>query len=379
VTTTKTIQIVDLQSQYQRLKSEIDPAVQAVMTDGNFINGKQVSQFADELSAYTGSRFTIPCANGTDALQLAYMALDLKPGDEIIIPAFNYVAAAEAACLLGLTVVFTDVDPGSFNMDPATIESKITPATKAVVAVHLFGQGCDLDAISSICEKHNLYLIEDNAQAIGAEMTKGKFAGKKLGTIGHIGTTSFFPSKNLGCMGDGGALFCQEEELAARIKMMANHGQKVKYHYDYIGINSRLDTIQAAILRVKLEHLDEFTRARQNAASAYTHILKEKKGITPPAISPFSSHVFHQYTILFENSESRDLVKAQLQEAGIQSMIYYPSSLHLQKAYAETNLHSGSFPVSESLCERVLSLPMHSEMTNELVEFICSKIDVSHR
>jgi dTDP-4-amino-4,6-dideoxygalactose transaminase len=377
VITIKPIQIVDLQSQYQRLKSEIDPAVHEVLTDGNFINGKQVAQFADELSAYTGSRFTIPCANGTDALQLAYMALDLKAGDEIIIPAFNYVAAAEAACLLGLSVVFTDVDPMSFNIDPAAIESKITPATKAIVAVHLFGQGCEMEAIFSICEKYNLFLIEDNAQAIGAEMTQGKFAGKKLGTIGHIGTTSFFPSKNLGCMGDGGALFCQDEVLAARIKMMANHGQKVKYHYDYVGINSRLDTIQAAILRVKLGHLDEFTKARQNAASAYTGILNKKNGITPPAISTFSTHVFHQYTILFENNETRNRVKTQLQEAGIQSMIYYPSSLHLQRAYAGTYLPEGSFPVSENLCRRVLSLPMHSEMTNELVEFICSNITIN--
>jgi UDP-2-acetamido-2-deoxy-ribo-hexuluronate aminotransferase len=377
VTTIKPIPIVDLQGQYHRLKSEIDPAIQEVLTDGNFINGKQVSLFADELSKYTGSLFTIPCANGTDALQLAYMALDLQPGDEIIIPAFNYVAAAEAARLLGLNVVFSDVDSVSFNIDPSAIESKITTATKAVVAVHLFGQGCDMEAITSICEKHNLFLIEDNAQAIGAEITQGKFAGMKLGTIGRIGTTSFFPSKNLGCMGDGGALFCQDEELASRIKMIANHGQKVKYKYEFVGINSRLDTIQAAILRVKLNHLDEFTTARQNAAAAYTRILKERVGITTPAISQFSTHVFHQYTIRFENLETRNQVKARLQENDIQSMIYYPSSLHLQKAYAGTHLPAGSFPVSESLCERVLSLPMHSEMTNELVEFICSKIDIS--
>lgn len=371
---TKTVPIVDLQGQYFRLKNEIDAAVSEVLAEGNFINGKQVSQFSDELSAWMGSRFTIPCANGTDALQLAYMALALQPGDEVIVPAFNYVAAAEAARLLGLTVVFADVDPYSFNLQPDGLESKITPKTKAIVAVHLFGQGCDLDALSGICRKHQIYLIEDNAQAIGAEMTEGRFKGKKLGTIGDIGTTSFFPSKNLGCMGDGGALFCQDEELAIRIKMMANHGQKTKYQYDYVGINSRLDTIQAAVLRAKLPHLNSFIQTRQKAALEYNRILSAK-GIETPATLPFSTHVFHQYTIKLENEIVRNRVKKELQDEGIQSMIYYPTSLHQQKAYSGKSEVEGLFPESEKLSRQVLSLPMHSELDLEQVAFICSKIN----
>jgi dTDP-4-amino-4,6-dideoxygalactose transaminase len=372
--TSKTIQIVDLQSQYTRLKSEIDWAIQEVLNESNFINGKQVSLFAQELSAYLGSAFTIPCANGTDALQLAYMALDLKQGDEIILPAFNYVATAEAACLLGLIPVFADVDPLSFNLDPVSVETKITVKTKAVVAVHLFGQGCEMEALLGICRKHNLFLIEDNAQAIGAEITEGQLKGKKLGAIGDIGTTSFFPSKNLGCMGDGGAVFCQEASLAERIKMLANHGQKLKYQYETIGINSRLDTIQAAILRVKLRHLDSFSKTRQDTAGLYSELLSEKSGIRTPSVSGFSTHVFHQYTIRFEDKEKRDQVKELLGNEGIQTMIYYPQSLHLQKAYLTLGNQPGDFPVSEQLSGQVLSLPMHSEMTEEIVRYVCSKI-----
>jgi len=375
LTTSNSIQIVDLQNQYNRLKPEIDKAIEEVLTEGNFINGKQVSLFTEELSSYLGSNHTIACANGTDALQLAYMALELQPGDEIIIPAFNYVAAAEAARLLGLKVVFADVDPISFNLDPLDLEAKISPATKAVVAVHLFGQACDLERISEICKTNHLFLIEDNAQAIGAEITEGKYQGKKLGTIGIIGTTSFFPSKNLGCMGDGGALFCQDPELATRIRMLANHGQKTKYQYDYIGINSRLDTLQAAILRVKLRHLDSFTATRQAAARGYSQNLNKIDGITTPEISRFSTHVFHQYTIQFQNEAIRNRVKQNLNESGIQSMIYYPGCLHIQKAYASKAVPKGSFPVSEHLCERVLSLPIHSETNAELVSYICSKIE----
>jgi dTDP-4-amino-4,6-dideoxygalactose transaminase len=359
-------QMVDLKGQYTRYKSEFDLAIQEVMDEGNFINGKQVGQFSQQLAAYLGSHFVIPCANGTDALQLAYMALNLRPGDEVIVPAFNYVAAAEAAVLLGLKPVFADVEPGTFNLDPESARAAIGPKTKALVAVHLFGQGCNLELLDEICREAGIHLIEDNAQAIGAEITSGKFAGKKLGTIGIVGTTSFFPSKNLGCMGDGGALFCQDEELASRIRMMANHGQKVRYQYDEIGINSRLDTIQAAVLSVKLKYLDEFNRVRQEAAAVYNRELQYNPAVQVPVQAQWSSHVYHQYTLTFQDQAARDEARKKLTDAGVQSMIYYPRPLHLHPAYLSPDVPEGSFPVSEALSSRVLSLPVHSEMTADL-------------
>ncbi len=367
-------QMVDLKGQYSRYKTEFDQAIREVLEEGNFINGRQVAEFSQSLATWLGCRFVIPCANGTDALQLAYMALDLKPGDEIVVPAFNYVAAAEAAVLLGLVPVFADVDPHTFNLDPASARAAIGPKTKAVVAVHLFGQGCDLEALDALCREKGIFLIEDNAQAIGAEITLGKFAGKKLGTVGDIGTTSFFPSKNLGCMGDGGALFCQEEELAKRIRMMANHGQQVRYQYDAIGINSRLDTLQAAVLGVKLKYLDEFNKTRQQAAMVYNKELSALTGVQTPSIAPWSSHVFHQYTLSFSDQIARDQARQQLSLAGIQSMIYYPRPLHLHPAYLSERFPEGSFPVSERLSASVLSLPVHSEMTTELAVEIASHL-----
>ena len=363
--------IVDLQGQYQRLKSEIDPAIQKVLDEANFINGNQVKEFAAELGKFLGSPFVIPCANGTDALQIAFMALNLKPGDEIIVPAFNYVAAAETAALLGLKPIFVDADPQTFNIDPSKIEAAITPKTKAIVPVHLFGQACDLESIMKIAESHNLYVVEDNAQAIGAKMTYGKYAGKMLGTIGHIGTTSFFPSKNLGCMGDGGALFSNDKELASKIQMISNHGQKVKYQYEMVGTNSRLDTLQAAILQVKLQHLDSFTVSRQKAASVYDNLLGKSKQITIPVRTKHSNHVFHQYTILLENEEMRQSLKSKLEINGVQTMIYYPSGLHFQEAYQYLENLKEGFPVSNFLSQRVLSLPMHSELNEAHAEEIC--------
>ena len=359
-------QMVDLKGQYQRFKPAFDHAIQDVLNEGNFINGHQVSDFSQALSKWMDSAFVIPCANGTDALQLAYMALDLQPGDEIIVPAFNYVAAAEAAVLLGLIPVFADVDPETFNLDPEAARKAIGPKTKALVAVHLFGQGCDMEALDDLCRQKGIFLIEDNAQAIGAEITRGKFAGKKLGTMGIIGTTSFFPSKNLGCMGDGGALFCQEEAMAARIRMMANHGQRVRYQYDEIGINSRLDSIQAAVLGVKLPYLASFNQTRQMAAAVYDRELASSSGIQIPFRAGFSSHVFHQYTLTLETEEIRNQVRQRLAEEGVQSMIYYPRPLHLHPAYQSEKYPKGCFPVSENLASRVLSLPIHSEMTEAI-------------
>jgi UDP-2-acetamido-2-deoxy-ribo-hexuluronate aminotransferase len=371
-------QMVDLKGQYLRYKPAFDHAIQEVLNEGNFINGHQVSDFSQALSKWMDSAFVIPCANGTDALQLAYMALDLQPGDEILVPAFNYVAAAEAAVLLGLIPVFADVDPETFNLDPESARMSIGPKTKALVAVHLFGQGCNMEALDDLCREKGIFLIEDNAQAIGAEIIQGKFAGKKLGTMGIIGTTSFFPSKNLGCMGDGGALFCQEEAMAARIRMMANHGQRVRYQYDEIGINSRLDSIQAAVLGVKLPYLASFNQTRQMAAAVYDRELASSSRMQIPFRAGFSSHVFHQYTLTLETEEIRNQVRQRLAEEGVQSMIYYPRPLHLHPAYQSEKYPKGSFPVSENLANRVLSLPIHSEMTEaiamEIAGLVCQSI-----
>jgi dTDP-4-amino-4,6-dideoxygalactose transaminase len=291
------------------------------------------------------------------------MALNLRPGDEIIVPSFNYVAAAEAAALLGLVPVFADVDAGTFNLNIHSAREAISPKTKAIVAVHLFGQGCDMEELEELCREKGIFLIEDNAQAIGAEITARRFAGKKLGTIGIIGTTSFFPTKNLGCMGDGGALFCQDEALAHRIRMMANHGQKIRYQYDEIGINSRLDSLQAAILGAKLPYLKLFNETRQQTAAIYDRALSGISGLVIPQRAPGSSHVFHQYTLTLDSEELRNRVRQALAAQGVQSMIYYPRPLHLHPAYQSERFPDGSFPVSEQLCCRVLSLPIHSEMT----------------
>jgi UDP-2-acetamido-2-deoxy-ribo-hexuluronate aminotransferase len=370
----KNLPIVDLQGQYKRLKHEIDAAILEVLDAGNFIQGAQVKSFAGNLARYLGCEEVIPCANGTDALQIAYIALDLKPGDEVVMPAFNYVAAAEAAALMGLKPVFADVLPGTFNLDPEKAEAAIGPKTRAIVPVHLFGQACDMDAIMEIAQKHGLFVIEDNAQAIGAQWNSGKYSGKKLGTIGHIGTTSFFPSKNLGCMGDGGALTTRDSILAEKIRKICNHGQSTKYRYERIGVNSRLDTLQAAILEVKLRHLDDFIAARQKAASHYDSKLKGISGIIIPERDHRSTHVFHQYTIRTEVPADRDKIKKQLEMSGIQSMIYYPKPLHMQEGYHYLGYGEGAFPVSNGLCASVLSLPMHTELDEEKIDFICQPL-----
>lgn len=368
------IQIIDLPSVYQRLKPEIDAAIQSVLDQSNFINGQPVKQFTSELSEFLGGPHVVPCGNGTDALQIAYMALDLKPGDQVIMPAFNYVAAAEAASLLSLKPVFVDSDPYSFNMDPDKLRDTINPEIKAIVVVHLFGQATDMEAVMAISEKYGIPVIEDNAQAIGAEITTGKYAGKKLGTIGHVGTTSFFPSKNLGGMGDGGAITTTDDVLFEKIKMICNHGQKVRYYYEIVGVNSRLDTIQAAILSVKLRHLNDFTKRRQNAADRYDKAFKNRADVFIPARASFSTHVFHQYTLMVKDEETRNGLKKWLMERGIQSMIYYPNSIHLQPGYTFLNYSKGDFPIAEMQTTMVLSLPMHSELKEEVQSRIIDSV-----
>lgn len=367
--------IVDLQKQFQRLKSELEPALLNAASNAAYIQGPEVKEFSQKLAEFLNVGFVIPCGNGTDALQIAYMALGLKAGDEIIVPAFNYVAAAEAACLLGIWPVFADVEPDGFSVDIQKVEGAITSRTKAIVAVHLFGQACDMERLTAIASAHGLFLIEDNAQAIGAEMIAGTHAGKKLGSIGHIGTTSFFPSKNLGCMGDGGAITTNDEQLAIRCRQIANHGQLSKYQYERIGINSRLDTLQAALLLVKLKHLPDFTRRRQQVAQAYDQHFAGNEGLlVTPARLPWSSHVFHQYTIKLQHAADRNRLQTQLLEKGIQTMIYYPTSLHVQAAYRFLSYEQDQFPVSNDLSERVLSLPMHTELSADEVAEIAESV-----
>ncbi|HRH36249.1 MAG TPA: DegT/DnrJ/EryC1/StrS family aminotransferase, partial [Catalimonadaceae bacterium] len=329
----KKIQMVDLKAQHDELSSELTQAIQSVVNSSQYINGEEVIQFSSELSSFLGGAEVIPCGNGTDALQLAYMALELQPGDEVIIPSFNYVAAAEAACLLKLKPVFAEISNDHFCIDPKSVEKLINSKTKAIVAVHLFGQGCDLESLTSISNQYGLVLIEDNAQSIGAVSQQKSTFGKPLGTIGGVGITSFFPSKNLGAMGDGGAVFCSDPELADQIRMMANHGQRVRYRYEKIGINSRLDAIQAAILRIKLPWLGSFNERRLEVANRYDAWLGNHPGIRIPERNSFSNHVFHQYTIQLKDKDTRNELQAWLAEWGIQSIIYYPIPLHLQPAY----------------------------------------------
>lgn len=369
--------MVDLQSQYLRIKSEVDLAMQEVLMSTAFIQGPQVKIFAEALSKYNQGVNVVPCANGTDALQIAMMALDLKRGDEIILPVHTYVATAEVIALLGLTPVFMDVDATTFNIDTNQIEEKITSKTKAIVPVHLYGQCADMEPILEIAKKNNLFVIEDLAQALGADYTFKSGSVKRAGTMGTIGCTSFFPSKNLGCYGDGGALFTNDSLLAEKIRMIANHGQKVKYQHDIIGINSRLDTLQAAILNVKLKYLDEYTRKRNEAADFYDSHLSGLRFVDIPVRAKNSTHVFHQYTIKI-NGIDRDELKKYLEGKGVPSMIYYHIPLHLQKAYKRDGFGEGSFPVAERLSKTVLSLPIHTEMTEEELTYICDTIKSYH-
>jgi UDP-2-acetamido-2-deoxy-ribo-hexuluronate aminotransferase len=367
------IRMADLYTQYLRIKEDIDQAIQEVLDSTAFIQGPQVKQFADTLGRFLNSEAVIPCANGTDALQIAMMALDCKAGDEVILPVHTYVATAEVIALLGLKPVFVDVDSKDFNIDVNQIEEKISDKTFAIVPVHLYGQCANMESILSIANKHNIHVIEDAAQALGAVYTFSDGRKMKAGTMGTIGCTSFFPSKNLGCFGDGGALFTQDKSLAEKIRMITNHGQKVKYHHESIGVNSRLDTLQAAILQVKLKYLNDYESRRRKVADFYDKELSGLDFLETPVRNTNSTHVFHQYT-LKAKAISRDKFKAHLEERGIPTMIYYPVPLHLQKAYSSSEYPSGSFKITEELSKRVISLPIHTEMTADQLSYICRTI-----
>ncbi|HRH10360.1 MAG TPA: DegT/DnrJ/EryC1/StrS family aminotransferase [Bacteroidia bacterium] len=374
MTVTKKLQMVDLKEQYLKIKQDIDSGIQAVIDSTAFINGPAVKEFQADLEKYLNVKHVIPCANGTDALQIAMMALDLKPGDEVITASFTYVATAEVIGLLGLVPVLVDVYPDTFNIDVEAIERNITPKTKAIVPVHIFGQCADMEKIMAIAKKNKLYVIEDVAQAIGADYTFSNGTKMKAGTIGDVGCTSFFPSKNLGCYGDGGALYTNNSELAQKIKMIAHHGQSIQYVHDVLGVNSRLDTIQAAVLKAKLKHLDEYAAARNKAAAYYDKAFATNKKLITPKRSGNSTHVFHQYTLQLVGVE-RTKLREQLAEKGIPAMIYYPIPLHMQKAYQSDRYKKGDFPVTEKLCGSVLSLPMHTEMKEEDLAYITQTVN----
>ncbi|MFY8136797.1 MAG: DegT/DnrJ/EryC1/StrS family aminotransferase [Flavobacteriales bacterium] len=367
------IQMVDLKSQYQNIQNEIDQAVLDVIRSTAFINGPEVKKFQQNLEAYLGVKHVIPCANGTDALQIAMMALDLQPGDEVITASFTYVATAEVIALLQLKPVLVDVLPGTFDIDPAAVEKAVTSKTKAIVPVHLFGQCANMEAIMDIAKRHNLYVIEDTAQAIGAEYSFGDGRTQKAGTIGHIGATSFFPSKNLGCYGDGGALFTNDDTLAEKMRMIANHGQTVRYYHDVVGVNSRLDSVQAAVLNVKLKYLDQYSAARNKAAAFYDEAFKNEPKLTTPKRASNSTHVFHQYTLVTDGID-RFGMQEFLASKNIPAMVYYPVPLHMQKAYTDPRYKEGDFPVTEELCKKVISLPMHTELTDEQLNLIVSSV-----
>ncbi len=367
------IKMVDLQGQYLRIRREVDSAMQRVLETTDFIQGSAVKEFEKALSRYMGGLNVITCGNGTDALQIAMMALDFKPGDEVILPVHTYVATAEVIALLKLVPVFVDVDENSFTVDVSKVERQITKKTVAIVPVHLYGQCANIGPINDLAKKYSLHVIEDVAQALGADYVFPDSMTKKAGTLGIIGTTSFFPSKNLGAFGDGGALFTHDFLLAERIRMIANHGQRKKYHHEVIGVNSRLDTLQAAILNVKLGHLDSYAQKRRAVADYYDAQLKEVTFLKIPKRAPYSTHVFHQYTVVVREG-NRDAFKSYLQSIGIPTMIYYPVPLHLQQAYRKEGCETGSFPVSEKLSDSVLSLPIHTEMDAEQLSYICDSI-----
>jgi UDP-2-acetamido-2-deoxy-ribo-hexuluronate aminotransferase len=367
------IRMVDLNNQYLKIKNEIDSAIQNVIDSAAFVKSPVVNKFESDLSAYLGAPHVISCGNGTDALQISLMALDLNPGDEIITPVFTFISTVEVICLLGLKPVLADVDPRTFNIDADALPLVITDKTKAIIPVHLFGQCADMHKITEIASAGNIRIIEDAAQAMGCEFYTKNNKTLKAGTIGHIGCTSFFPSKNLACFGDGGAVISKNDELAKKIRTIANHGMQVKYYYDYIGVNSRLDAIQAAILSVKLKYLDNYNLARQKAAEFYNNAFMNIPDIIVPFKSVYSNHIFHQYTLRIKNNKRNEL-KNHLQSKGIPSMIYYPVPLHLQKAFAFLGYERGDFPVSEEICETVISLPMHTELDEEQQGYISRSV-----
>ncbi|MBZ9629241.1 DegT/DnrJ/EryC1/StrS family aminotransferase [Salegentibacter sp. LM13S] len=370
----KKIQMVDLKGQYEGIKDQVNTSFQEVIENAAFINGPEVQQFQKDLEDYLQVKNVIPCGNGTDALQIAMMGLGLKPGDEVITADFTFAATVEVIALLQLTPVLVDVEPDSFNIDPEAIKKAITPKTKAIVPVHLFGQVANMDVIMEIAEEHNLFVIEDNAQAIGGNYHSKNGKTEKTGAIGHIGATSFFPSKNLGCYGDGGAIFTNDDKLAHTIRGIVNHGMYERYHHDVVGVNSRLDSLQAAVLRAKLPKLDLYNETRKKAANLYNDAFKDEAHIeTPYRIGDCDTHVYHQYTLKIKNGK-RDALAKHLQEKGIPFGIYYPIPLHKQKAYADSRYNEADFPVTNQLVQEVLSLPMHTELDDEQIEYITGTI-----
>ena len=369
----KKIQMVDLISQYEKVQDEIDKAVLDVIRSSAYINGPEVRAFQKELEDYLDVKHVIPCANGTDALQIAMMGLGLQPGDEVITANFTYVATAEVIALLQLKPVLVDVDPDTFNIDVEAIKKAITPKTKAIVPVHLFGQSAPMEEIMLLASEHDLFVIEDTAQAIGADYEFSDGRKQKAGTIGNVGGTSFFPSKNLGCYGDGGAIFTNDDELAHKLRSIANHGQAERYYHDRVGVNSRLDSIQAAILRIKLRQLDDYARLRNQAADFYDSAFKDISQIKTPVRFEQSNHVFHQYTMVLDGIDRTEM-KTYLEEHGVPAMIYYPVPLHLQKAYLDERYAEGDFPVTERLCPAVLSLPMQTELDEEQLNHITETV-----
>ena len=369
----KKIQMVDLKSQYLKIKEEIDKAVKDVIESTAFINGPEVKNFQTEMEKYLDVKHVIPCANGTDALQVAMMGLGLKEGDEVITTSFTFVATVEVIALLKLTPVLVDVDPITFNLDIEAVKKAITTKTKAIVPVHLFGQCAPMEELMEIANKHHLFVIEDACQAIGADYFFKDGSHKKAGTIGNVGCTSFFPSKNLGCYGDGGAIFTNDDSLAEKLRSVANHGMVVRYYHDFVGVNSRLDSIQAAILRIKLKHLDDYAKARNKAASYYNHAFANNTKIVTPKTASYTNHVFHQYTLVTKGID-RNKLQAFLASRDITAMVYYPVAMHMQKAYTDPRYKEGDFPVTEMLCKSVISLPMHTELDDEQLEYITKNV-----
>ena len=369
----KPIQMVDTKTQYLKIKSQVDTAIMEVLESAAYINGKAVTDFTQHLNEYVGSKHTIPCANGTDALQIAMMALGLQPGDEVITPSFTYIATTEVVALLKLKPVFAEVDPKTFCIDPESVKKLITPKTKAIVPVHLYGHAAPMEEIMQIAKEHNLFVIEDNAQAIGCTYTFSDGTKKKTGSIGHIGCTSFYPSKNLGAYGDGGAIFTNDDALAVTLKMAANHGQQTRYYHDIVGCNSRLDSIQAAILNIKLAHLDEYNNARKSVAAFYNKAFSNHPKITTPFVASYSDHVYHQYTIQLTGVD-RDGLQKYLADKKIPSMIYYPVPGHKQKMFDQLNMEKVHLEITDDLTSKVISLPIHTEFENDQLEFIVTEV-----
>jgi len=370
----KEIKMVDLKGQYDKIKIEVDNAIQDVIDTSSFIKGTHVKEFQKELENFLSVKHVVACGNGTDALQIALMSLNLKPGDEIITSGFTFIATAEVIALLGLKPVLVDVDPNTFLLDVNKLEKAITDKTKAIIPVHLFGQCADMNSLSAIAKKHNLYLIEDTAQALGTDYSINNNTSKKAGTIGDIGCTSFFPSKNLGCFGDGGAIFTNNDDLFDKISAIANHGMRKKYYHELIGVNSRLDNIQAAILRVKLKHLNEYNLARQNVAGFYDKAFFNNSKLQIPFRTKNSNHIFHQYTLITKDVD-RDKMQEYLKSKGIPSMVYYPVPIHKQEAFKNYKFSHNEFSVTEDLCKRVISLPMHTELTDEQLNYIVDNVN----